>query len=63
MSLYYTLKNSVMSTISYVTATIACRLASDYNNKRKNMWPEESVYFKRKILCLASGCVLRYVGR
>lgn len=53
MSLYYTLKNSVMSTVSYVTVTIACRHASDYNNKRKNMWPEESVYFKRNVFVLS----------
>lgn len=53
MSLYYTLKNSAVLTVGYVNATTACRHASDYNSKSRNMWPEESVYFKRKVFVLS----------
>ena len=53
MSLYYTLGNSVVLTVSYVTVTIACGHATDYNSMLKNIWPEESVYFKRKVFVLS----------
>ena len=52
MSLYHTLKHLVVSTVSYITVTIACRHVSHYNSKRKNMWSEESIYFKRKVFVL-----------